>query len=90
MSRSIWKGPYVNNSIFKRLKNKKIKIWSRDSTIPYFLLGETVLVHNGQEFKKVVVTREKIGYKFGEFSYTRKHVSKIKPNISINKKTIKK
>lgn len=90
MSRSKWKGPFIDNSIFKRINNKKLKIWSRSSVIPYFLLGETVLVHNGREFKKVIITREKIGYKFGEFSFTRKHVSKMKSNVLSNKKSIKK
>ncbi len=48
------------------------KVWSRTSVIPSFLLGATVWVHNGKEFKKVLITEDKIGYKFGEFSTTRK------------------
>lgn len=80
MSRSKWKFHYIHNSIL-RLTNvlendkktrKMKKIWSRSSTIPSFLLGATVWVHNGKEFKKVIITEDKIGYKFGEFSTTRK------------------
>lgn len=81
MSRSKWKFHYIHNSIlrlsnFHLDSNQKIrkmkKIWSRSSTIPSFLLGATVWVHNGKEFKKVIITEDKIGYKFGEFSTTRK------------------
>ncbi len=82
MSRSKWKFNYIHNSILrltnvldndKDTKTRKMKkIWSRSSTIPSFLLGATVWVHNGKEFKKVIITEDKIGYKFGEFSTTRK------------------
>jgi small subunit ribosomal protein S19 len=87
MGRSLWKGPFVDSSILRenQKKQKKIlKIWSRNSVIPEFLLGQTVLVHNGKEFKNVVVTREKLGYKFGEFSFTRKY--KVKQNLTQKKK----
>lgn len=61
----------MDYSILKLIKRKKIMIWSRRSTIPYFLLNRTVLVHNGKLFKKVFINREKIGFKFGEFAPTR-------------------
>jgi len=71
-----------NSNIKTNIKSRKIKkIWSRSSTIPSFLLGATVWVHNGKEFKKVLITEDKIGYKFGEFSTTRKRsVYKKKKN----------
>jgi small subunit ribosomal protein S19 len=81
MGRSLWKGPFVDLSILRennKKSKKNLKIWSRNSVIPEFLLGQTVLVHNGKEFKNVVVTREKLGYKFGEFSFTRKYNMKQK------------
>jgi small subunit ribosomal protein S19 len=79
MGRSIWKGPFVNSSILRENKTKKnLKIWSRNSVIPEFLLGQTVFVYNGKEFKNVVITREKLGFKFGEFSFTRKYNVKQK------------
>ena len=45
MTRSAWKGPYVASSIFKKIgvkRNKNIQIWSRNSVIPEFLIGQTV------------------------------------------------
>lgn len=81
MGRSSWKGPFVDSSILRENQNKpkkNFKIWSRNSVIPEFLLGQTVLVHNGKEFKNVAITREKLGYKFGEFSFTRKYNVKQK------------
>jgi ribosomal protein S19 len=61
MGRSSWKGPFIDSSILrvKKIKSNSLKIWSRNSVIPEFLLGKTILVHNGKEFKNVVVTREK-------------------------------
>jgi small subunit ribosomal protein S19 len=85
MSRSKWKGPFVDASIFKMQKKNK-KIWSRSSTIPNFLVGENVLIHNGREFKRVNITRDKVGFKFGEFSFTRKFVQKSKSSVSDLKK----
>ena len=89
MSRSIWKGLYVAKNVLKKnikRSKKNLKIWSRNSAIPSFLLGKTVLIHNGKQYNKIIITREKIGYKFGEFSLTRKYYKKI--NVS-NKKKIK-
>lgn len=73
MSRSIWKGLFCDLSIIKKnLKsNKKIEIWSRQSSIPKFLLNKTVFIHNGKTHKKLLITREKLGYKFGEFAFTK-------------------
>lgn len=81
MSRSKWKGCFVDSSVFSHKKN--IQIWSRQSSIPFYLLNQYVLVHNGKEFKKLFITREKIGFKFGEFAFTRKHISKFK-NAKVN------
>ena len=54
MGRSLWKGPLCDSAILRKIKKpkKNFKIWSRNSVIPEFLLGQTVLVHNGKEFKK--------------------------------------
>ena len=80
MSRSKWKGNFVDSAVLKVKNNSKrqLKLWSRRSVIPSFLIGSTVLVYNGKEFKKVIITREKIGFKFGEFCTTRKYKSKSK------------
>lgn len=92
MTRSIWKGPFVDSVLLKSsfltnltLSNLTKKIWSRSSVIPAFLLGKTVLVHNGKEFKTLLVTREKIGFKFGSFILTRTFTNKYK-NLKAKKK----
>jgi small subunit ribosomal protein S19 len=82
MTRAKWKGPYIDLNVFK---NKK-KVWSRASTIPGSLIGKSVLIHNGREFKRILVTRDKVGFKFGEFSFTRKHTSKQNNNLLKQKK----
>ena len=92
MTRSIWKGPFLDSLLLKsnflsnltELKSTN-KIWSRSSTIPAFLVGQTVLVHNGKEFKTLAVTREKIGFKFGAFVVTRTFTNKYK-NLKARKK----
>ena len=82
MSRSKWKGPYIDSCITKQEKVNQ-KIWSRASTIPFFLIGTIVSVYNGRDFKRIIITRKRIGFKFGEFSLTRKF--KIKKKITKSK-----
>lgn len=78
MSRSVWKGPFVDRYLLKKAeasrmsgRNDVIKIWSRRSTILPQFVGLTFGVYNGQKFLPVLVTEEMIGHKFGEFSPTR-------------------
>lgn len=77
MSRSNWKGPFINKSFFKKsLKLKgniksKIKTWSRQSTILPFLIGTQISVHTGKQFIKVKIVEEMLGHKLGEFVPTR-------------------
>ncbi len=80
MSRSKWKGNFIDQAVLKTKDNskKQLKLWSRRSVIPSFLIGSTVLIYNGKEFKKVAITREKVGFKFGEFCTTRRYKSKSK------------
>ena len=75
MSRSKWKGSFIEKSALNKENNK---FWSRSSTILESMIGDFVFIHNGKEFKKVIVIREKVGFKFGDFSFTRKYTSKIK------------
>lgn len=63
MSRSKWKGPYINI-----IKNKKVH---RSCEITPSFLEQTFLVHDGKSFNEVIVTEDMIGHKFGEFSFTR-------------------
>jgi len=80
MSKSNWKlnfiDPYLLSTKFKK-EQKKI-IWSRNSTIPSFLIGQAVFIYNGIQMIKVHITREKVGFKFGEFAPTRKFTRKVK------------
>ncbi len=78
MSRSIWKGPFVDSYLLKKAekahasgKSEVIKIWSRRSTILPQFVGLTFAVYNGQKHIPVNVTEEMIGQKFGEYSPTR-------------------
>ncbi len=78
MSRSVWKGPFVDGYLLKKAKALRessrrdvIKIWSRRSTIVPQFVGLTFGVHNGQKFIPVLVTEEMVGHKFGEFAPTR-------------------
>ena len=78
MPRSLKKGPFVDNSLFKKIltaqetQNKKvIKTWSRRSTILPEMVGLTLAVHNGKKFVPVFITENMVGQKLGEFSPTR-------------------
>ena len=78
MARSIWKGPYFDVTLFKKVKKSKeesskspIKTWSRRSTIIPDFVGVTISVYNGKSFIPVYVTEDMVGHKLGEFSPTR-------------------
>lgn len=94
MSRSKWKGPFVKKSLIsikqKSKKIKNLKIWSRNSIIPFSLIDKQVSIYNGKDFIRVKITREKVGYKFGEFSFTRRHKIKAKGKKGKNEKSNKK
>ena len=79
MARSLKKGPFVDESLMKKVKNNNsadkkevIKTWSRRSTIFPEFIGNTFAVHNGKEFIPVYVTEDMVGHKLGEFVPTRK------------------
>ena len=78
MSRSIKKGPFVDEKLFAKIekldqqgKKEPVKTWARACTIDPEFVGHTFLVHNGKAFLKVFVTEEMVGHKLGEFSLTR-------------------
>ena len=78
MSRSLWKGPFVDAHVLKKAeaaresgRNDVIKIWSRRSTILPQFVGLTFGVYNGQKFVPVTVNEQMVGHKLGEFSPTR-------------------
>ncbi len=78
MSRSIWKGPFVDGYLLKKAENGRgsgsnavIKMWSRRSTILPQFVGLTFGVYNGHKHIPVLVNEEMVGHKFGEFAPTR-------------------
>ena len=78
MSRSVWKGPFVEITLIKKAQKMSdsgrkeiIKTWSRRSTIIPQFVGLTFGVYNGRKFIPVSVTENMVGHKFGEFSPTR-------------------
>ena len=78
MSRSVWKGPFVDPSLIKKvekLKNQNnptpIKTWSRKSTIIPEFVGISFLIYNGKKFIPIKISEEMVGQKLGEFSPTR-------------------
>ena len=78
MPRSVRKGPFVQESLLKKIQrmNKSgekrvIKSWARSSTISPEFVGHTIAVHNGNKFIPVYITENMVGHKLGEFSPTR-------------------
>ncbi len=80
MSRSLKKGPYVDEKLLKKTKSLKsgdktvIKTWARNSTISPEMVGFTFGVHNGKTHIEVSVSEDMVGHKLGEFSPTKKFV----------------
>ena len=80
MSRSLKKGPFVDDSLIKKIKNLKIgdktviRTWSRSSTITPEMVGFNFEVHNGRNFTKIFVIEDMVGHKLGEFALTRKFI----------------
>ena len=78
MTRSTWKGPFVDITLMKKAeklsqsgRKEVIKTWSRRSTILPQFVGLTFGVYNGQKFVPVTVNEQMVGHKLGEFSPTR-------------------
>ena len=78
MSRSVWKGPFVDSYVLKKAEASResgrheiIKIWSRRSTILPQFVGLTFGVYNGHKLIPVMISEDMIGQKFGEYSPTR-------------------
>lgn len=78
MSRSSYKGPYVDEKLMKKVMAQKsdapktpIKTWARRSTISPEFVGHTFLVHQGKNFISVYVSESMVGHKLGEFAPTR-------------------
>jgi len=95
MTRSLSKGPYVDERILKKIAGKKpqetgvIKTWIRACHISPEMVGFKFGVHNGREFIEVLVTEDMVGHRLGEFSLTRKfirHGGKMQKELEQKKK----
>lgn len=95
MSRSLYKGPYVDEKLLKKIAGKKpgeggvIKTWARASVISPEMVGFTFGVHNGKEHIPVSVVEEMVGHRLGEFSPTKKfhrHGGKMQKELEQKKK----
>lgn len=95
MTRSLKKGPYIDQRVIKKLAGKRpesaapIKTWSRACAITPEMLGFKFLVHNGKDFPEVLVNEDMIGHRLGEFSLTRKfvkHGGKMQKELEMKKK----
>ena len=78
MARSVWKGPFVEESLIKKVEKQKadpkkipIKTWSRKSTIIPEFVGVGFLIYNGKKFIPVTISEDMVGHKLGEFAPTR-------------------
>ncbi|MGC9605294.1 MAG: 30S ribosomal protein S19 [Minisyncoccia bacterium] len=95
MSRSLKKGPYVDESIIKKISGKKpaslgvVNTWARRSQISPEMIGFTFGVHNGKQHIEVFVTEDMVGHRLGEFSPTKKfvrHGGKMQKELEIKAK----
>ena len=93
MSRSIKKGPFVQEALYKRVlamneagEKKVLKTWSRSSTIFPDFVGHTFAVHDGRKHVPVYVTEDMVGHKLGEFAPTRTYKAHAGSKTSNNGK----
>ena len=78
MSRSVKKGPFVDEHLLKKMRSLSgstsrtvVKTWSRRSTITPEMVGQTVAVHNGKKFIPIYISENMVSHKLGEFAPTR-------------------
>lgn len=95
MSRSVYKGPYVDVKLLKKIEGKKpletgvIKTWARASMISPEMIGFTFGVHNGKKHIEVLVSEDMVGHRLGEFSPTKtfhRHGGKMQKELDQKKK----
>lgn len=94
MTRSLKKGPYVDEKLMKKVSTRKpsagsIKTWARASQIAPEFVGFTFLVHTGKNFDEVLVNEDMVGHRLGEFAPTTRflrHGGKMQKEIEMQKK----
>jgi len=92
MSRSLKKGPYVDQKLLKKIDGKKpsssgvVKTWARGSQIAPEMVGFTFGVHNGKVHVEVLVSEEMVGHRLGEFAPTKsfkRHGGKMQKELEV-------
>lgn len=95
MTRSLSKGPYVEERLLSKVVGKRadqtapIKTWARRSLLSPEMVGFKFMVHNGKDFIEVLVTEDMVGHRLGEFALTRKfikHGGKMQKELELKKK----
>ena len=92
MSRSLYKGPYIEAKLMNKINNlniknikETIKTWSRSSTIIPDMVGHTIAVYNGKQHFPIFISDQMVGHKLGEFVPTRTFRSHIKSDRKTRK-----
>lgn len=92
MSRSLKKGPYIENKLLEKIeklnkqkKKETIKTWSRSSTIIPNMVGHTIALYNGKQHFPIFISDQMVGHKLGEFVPTRTFKSHIKSDRKTKK-----
>ncbi|HEY5576131.1 MAG TPA: 30S ribosomal protein S19 [Clostridiaceae bacterium] len=93
MSRSVKKGPFVQESLLSKItdmnkngEKKVVKTWSRSSTIFPQMIGHTIAVHDGRKHVPVYISEDMVGHKLGEFALTRTfkgHIARTEKKSSL-------
>ncbi len=85
MARSSKKGPYVDEKLLRKVQQLSqegrkavVKTWARSSDVSPEMVGYTLAIHNGRDFKEVFIVESMVGHKLGEFAPTRKFISHSK------------
>jgi small subunit ribosomal protein S19 len=93
MSRSLKKGPYIDENLLKKVLKQKetgertaLKTWARDSQVAPEFVGHKIGIHNGRKHIEVLISEGMVGHRLGEFSFTRT----FKGHGKITKKTLDK
>lgn len=78
MSRSLKKGPYIDQSLAKKVdamnarnEKKVVKTWARACTVTPAMIGHTIAIHDGKRHVPIYITEQMVGHKLGEFAMTR-------------------
>lgn len=94
MSRSLKKGPYIDENLLKKILKQKetgsleaIKTWARNSQIAPEYVGHKVAVHNGKKFIEILISESMVGHYLGEFSLTRTFKGHGKVTKKVTEKT---